>query len=127
MVAGGKAAGEIFRAHRSVTGIFASTFAIGMGTMRAAREAGIRIPADMSLIALHDSEIADYLSPALATIRLPVDEMARQAVDLLIELIDGGLARSVIVNTAPVLMARESIARPRLNSPSSSRGSSEGR
>ena len=115
--AGRKAADEVFSRHKSVTAIFASTFAIGMGTLRAARAAGVRVPEDISLVALHDSELADYLSPPLATIRLPVDEMAHQAVDLVIELIDGAQPRSIVVKTAPVLRPRESIARPRGGKP----------
>jgi DNA-binding LacI/PurR family transcriptional regulator len=38
--------------------------------------------------------------------------MARRAVDLLVDLIDGGAPHSVIVKTAPTLMRRESTAKP---------------
>ena len=107
-----QAAVEIFEAHRQVTAIFASTFAIGMGVLRAARQSGVKIPEQISVIALHDSDYADYLGPPLTTIGLPVEEMARRAVDLLVDLIDGGAPHSVIVKTAPTLMRRESTARP---------------
>ena len=110
--AGNAAAVEIFEAHRQVTAIFASTFAIGMGVLRAARQSGVKIPEQISVIALHDSDYADYLGPPLTTIGLPVEEMARRAVDLLVDLIDGGAPHSVIVKTAPTLMRRESTARP---------------
>ena len=96
-----------------MTGIFASTFAIGMGVHRAARRMGVRIPEDISLVALHDSELADYLSPTLTTVGLPVEEMAHRAVDHLVDLIDGGSPRSIVVRTAPILTLRESTARPR--------------
>ena len=109
--AGAAAANKIFREHCQVTGIFASTFAIATGVLRAARVAGVRIPDDVSLVGLHDSELADYLAPALTTVRLPVEEMAGRAVDLLIDLIDGGGQLSVLVRTPPVLIARESTAR----------------
>ena len=111
--AGAAAAAQIFREHREVTGIFASTFAIATGVLRAARMAGVRIPEDVSLIGLHDSELAVYLAPALTTVRLPVEEMAGRAVDLLVDLIDGGDPHSVAVRTPPILIARESTARPR--------------
>lgn len=110
---GGAAAEQIFHEHPRTTAIFASTFAIGMGVLRAARRLGVRIPRDMSLVALHDSELADFLSPTLTTIALPVDEMAHQAVDLLIELIDGASPGSVVVRTAPQLKLRGSTAPPR--------------
>jgi LacI family transcriptional regulator len=110
--AGRAAAAEVFRAKPKATAIFASTFAIGVGTLRAAREHGIRVPEDVSLIALHDSELADYLSPPMTTVGLPVAEMAHRAVDLLIDLIDGAKPYSVVVDTAPVLKARGSTAPP---------------
>ena len=83
-----------------------------MGVLRAARETGLPIPGEMSVIALHDSELADYLSPPLTTIRLPVDEMAHQAVDLLVDMIEGGDAKAIIVKTGPQLMLRESTGEP---------------
>ena len=45
-----------------------STFAIGVGALRAARENGVGIPDEVSLIALHDSDLADYLSPPMTTV-----------------------------------------------------------
>jgi LacI family transcriptional regulator len=109
-VAGSTAADHIFRDHPSVTAIFASTFAIATGVLRAARLAGIRIPDDLSLVALHDSELADYFNPPLTTVRMPVEEMASRAVDLLLDLIGGAPPRIVVVRTAPLLIARESTA-----------------
>ena len=112
-VAGSAAADRIFRDHPSVTSIFASTFAIATGVLRTARLAGVRIPDDISLVALHDSELADYLNPPLTTIRMPVEEMASRAVDLLLDLIGGAPPRVVVVRTAPALIARDSTAPPR--------------
>jgi LacI family transcriptional regulator len=111
--AGSQAAAEIFARHREVTAIFASTFAIGTGVNRAARQAGVRIPDDVSLVVLHDSDLADYLTPPLTTVALPVEEMAQRAVDLLVDLIGGGAAHNVVVRTPPKLVLRESTARPR--------------
>ncbi|CAN5259215.1 LacI family DNA-binding transcriptional regulator [soil metagenome] len=105
---GRDAAATIFAGHRTVTAIFASTFAQGMGVLRAAREARLRVPADLSVIALHDSELADYLDPPLTTIWLPVEDMARRAVDLLAAMIEGGRPERVIVSTAPQLVLRQS-------------------
>lgn len=111
--AGAAAANEIFAEHRHATAIFASTFAIATGVLRAARLADVRIPDNLSLVALHDSELADYLNPPLTTVRLPVEEMAGRAVDLLLDLIGGGAPHSVVVRTPPVLVLRDSTARPR--------------
>ena len=112
-VAGSTAADQIFRDHPLVTAIFASTFAIAAGVLRAGRLAGVRIPEDLSLVALHDSELADYFNPPLTTVRMPVEEMASRSVDLLLDLISGAPPRIVVVRAAPLLITRESTSRPR--------------
>lgn len=109
--AGRSAATEIISEHPHVTAIFASTFAIGMGVLRAAHDADVDVPGALSVVALHDSEIADYLGPALTTVAMAVEEMADQAVDHLIELIEGGVPRSIVINSAPVVRSRASSGR----------------
>lgn len=109
---GSEMADRIFDAYPTATGIFASTFGIGMGVQRTARRRRVPIPRGVSLVALHDSDLADYLDPPMTTVLLPVDEMARQAVDILIDLIDGAKPHSIVVRTPPQLRLRESTARP---------------
>jgi LacI family transcriptional regulator len=111
--AGVDAAEVIFAKHADVTGIFASTFGMGMGVQLAARRAGISIPEDVSLVSLHESELADFLSPPLTTVLLPVAEMAYRAVDLVVSIIEGGAPESVLIKTPPSLRLRESTAAPR--------------
>ncbi|HVZ14138.1 MAG TPA: LacI family DNA-binding transcriptional regulator [Bauldia sp.] len=111
--AGAAVAARIFSEYPQTTAIFASTFAIGMGVLRAARRLGVAIPEHVSLVALHDSELAEFLTPSLTTVALPVDEMAHQAVDVLIALIDGAAPESVIVRTPPQLKLRGSTAKSR--------------
>ncbi len=64
---------------------------------------------DVSLVALHDSELAGYLNPPLTTVSLPVRQMGSAAVDLLANLIDGGPPRSIVVDGEPVLIERLSV------------------
>jgi len=107
------AAETIFRDHPAVTAIFASTFGMGMGVQLAARRHGVKIPEDISLVTLHDSELADFFNPPLTTVLLPVAEMAHRAVDLVVDIIDGGAPESVQVKTPPTLRLRESTSTPR--------------
>ena len=67
------------------------------------------MPDDVSLVALHDSDLAEFLNPPLTTVSLPIHEMGSAAVDLLVELIDGGAPRSIVVDGAPVLIERQSV------------------
>jgi LacI family transcriptional regulator len=82
---------------------------MAVGAIRALRELGLSVPEDVSLVALHDSELAGYLNPPVTTVWLPVRQMGSEAVDLLAGLIDGGPERSVVVPGAPVLIERESV------------------
>ena len=50
---------------------------------RPARARACSVPEDVSLVALHDSELAGYLNPPLTTVSLPVRQMGSEAVDLL--------------------------------------------
>ena len=48
-----------------------------IGAMRAIKEAGLSIPDDLSVISIDDIDTAQYLSPMLTTIHIPVEEMGR--------------------------------------------------
>lgn len=45
--------------------------------MRAIKEAGLVIPDDLSVISIDDIDTAQYLSPMLTTIHIPVEEMGQ--------------------------------------------------
>lgn len=94
------------------TGIFASTLAMAIGVLRAAREIGLDVPTDVSMVGLHDSELADYLAPPLTTVWMPTEEMGAKSVDLLLDLIDGKPPRQVMVRKRPQLVLRRSTAAP---------------
>lgn len=53
------------------------------GVMRAAKECGLKVPEDLSVIGFGNQEIAELLQPALTTVNVPTYEMGRAAVKLL--------------------------------------------
>ena len=75
----------------------------------AAKELGIRIPHDLSVIAFDRMEWLDFLSPPITSIAQPVDEMGRAAAELMIERIkvDNGLVKEVRLPVT--LIERESV------------------
>ena len=68
----------------------------------------IKIPEDLRVVALHDSSIANYLTPSLSTVNLPSTAMGAQAVDLLVSMMSGGSPRNMVVSDLPTLTIRES-------------------
>ena len=52
-----------------------------MGVLKAAIEAGIRVPEELAVIGFDDDQNTDYLNPALTTVHQPLEEFGRLAVD----------------------------------------------
>jgi LacI family transcriptional regulator len=94
------------------TALFASTVAMSVGILRAARELDIDVPGRVSVIALHDTELADYLAPPLTVVKMPTEEMGARAVRLLISLIDGGEPANQVVRGPMAVVERASVAAP---------------
>jgi LacI family transcriptional regulator len=67
------------------TAIFASNDVMAFGAMEAARERGLRIPQDISIIGFDDIPQADHVHPRLTTVRQPLEEMGRAATRMLIQ------------------------------------------
>jgi LacI family transcriptional regulator len=71
------------------TAAFVASDNVAIGAKAALREAGLRIPDDVSLVGFDDIPWAMYSDPPLTTIRLPAETLAVQACNLLLELIQG--------------------------------------
>lgn len=67
------------------TAIFAGSDLQAMGVYEAARQLGLRIPEDLSVVGFDDVQTAAFLGPALTTVRQPLQDMARAAVRMLVE------------------------------------------
>ena len=91
------------------TAIFALSNTIGLGAIKAIREAGIRIPEDISLVAYDDNIYMDYLVPPVTRIGQPVEEMGKLAFKLLYESIEHKKRVSTQIELAPNLITRESV------------------
>ncbi|MER7504474.1 LacI family DNA-binding transcriptional regulator [Nonomuraea pusilla] len=82
--AGGAAAmATLLAAPEPPTAVFVANVASAIGAMEAVRKAGLEIPRDVSIVAVHDLDLASYLYPALTTVRMPLAELGRRGVTLL--------------------------------------------
>jgi LacI family transcriptional regulator len=114
--AGGReAAEEILRRSGDdlPTAIYASNLMSALGALRALRAAGLRVPDDLSLIAMDNHPIADHTSPPLTTVEMPLFEMGRQAVALLFRAVHGESVAPVMISDPPKVIERASTAPPR--------------
>ncbi|HOA24319.1 MAG TPA: LacI family DNA-binding transcriptional regulator, partial [Aggregatilineales bacterium] len=87
--------------------VFAASDLMAIGAMRAARDAGLRVPEDIAFVGFDDLPIATMASCPLTTIRQPVAEFGVKAVETLIDVIENGLEppRQVIMGTELVVRA----------------------
>jgi LacI family transcriptional regulator len=79
------------------TAIFASNDMSAMGVYQAAREFGLQIPADLSVIGFDNLHEAAYLNPPLTTIDQSVEKMGTMATEMLVKLVKG---ESLPINSA---------------------------
>lgn len=87
----GHAAGErLLATTPRPTAIFASNDEMAAGVLHAARERGLSVPEDLSIVGFDDTAIAAHIWPPLTTVRWPIQAMARAAA---IKLIDPATAR----------------------------------
>lgn len=93
------------------TAVFVASDVVAIGALRGLREAGLRIPADVSVVGFDDIPIAAHVDPPLTTVRLPAGGLGETAGRLLVDRIAG---RPVAARTllATQLIIRDSSAVP---------------
>jgi LacI family transcriptional regulator len=95
------------------TAIFAFNDSIAIGALRAARDRGLRVPEDLSVVGFDDIEPAILVTPTLTTVRAPLSELGRTAVNVLVRLLEGRASETPHIELATRLVVRESTAPPR--------------
>jgi len=71
------------------TAVFAANDMSALGVLAVARELGLRVPEDLSVIGFDDIPEAARSTPPLTTLAQPLHDLGAQALRMLIELLDG--------------------------------------
>ena len=82
------------------------------GVYRALYERGVSVPNEMSVVGFDDLPLAQWLSPALTTIRQPLREMGQMVASMLLRQIAGEPLDTTRIELATSLILRESCAAP---------------
>lgn len=103
---------QILRSPSRPTAFFGGGYYIALDVMSIASEEGLQVPADLSVVGFDDPVSAALLSPALTTVRQPLDEMGRLATLMLLQWLRNSEPprQSVVLPTQ--LMVRSSTASP---------------
>jgi LacI family transcriptional regulator len=94
------------------TATFAFNDEMALGALQAARERGLEVPRDLSLVGFDDLEKSEIIAPALTTVRQPLAEMGRMAVSLLSRLLERRRVEGLRVELETKLVVRDSTAPP---------------
>ncbi|MFD0689330.1 LacI family DNA-binding transcriptional regulator [Actinomadura fibrosa] len=82
--------GRVLAADPAVTAVFAANDPMALGLLRALREAGRRVPEEVSVVGFDDVPEAPYFAPPLTSVRQPFGEVGRHAFQLVLERVGGG-------------------------------------
>jgi LacI family transcriptional regulator len=104
--------GELIGRPDPPTAIFASSDTQALGALEAVRAAGLRVPADVSVVGFDDVEVSGYVG--LTTVRQPLFESGSLAATLLLGLLDDGEVPSPLVHRLDLdLVVRSTTAPPK--------------
>lgn len=99
---------QILRADNCVTAVYTSSLSQAVGALHVCHEHKLSVPSDYSIIANDDLPLADYLTPPLTTVAMPLFELGRAAAQALVEQLAGTPAHDVVVDTRARLVVRSS-------------------
>jgi LacI family transcriptional regulator len=94
---------------RDFTAVFCFNDISAIGALRALKEAGLRVPEDVSVVGFDDILSAAYCTPSLTTVRQPLFEMGKRGAQILLERIanrEKEFPTEVVMS--PELVVRES-------------------
>lgn len=91
------------------TAMYCMDDALALELIRYLQKRGLRLPEDLSIISVDDIIFAGQLYPGLTTISVDKKRMGTAAIDILMNLINGEPARSVVISSNQ-LVIRESVA-----------------
>lgn len=109
---GKRQAAQLLQAAERPSAIFCCNDLLAIGTLQAAKQLGLRVPADLSVVGFDNTILASVTDPPLTTVAQPTEKMGRIAVDQLIGQIakeEAGELRTVM---QPELIVRNSTAEP---------------
>jgi LacI family transcriptional regulator len=99
---------RILSASQVPRAVFVVNNLMTLGSLRAAREHGLKVPDDLAIIGFDDVPWAPYLDPPLTVISQPTQEIGREAAKMLFDRLDDPARPAEERRLAPTLLIRRS-------------------
>lgn len=87
---GATAVSSLLAGHVAFSALLASNDEMAIGAIKHLSEAGIKVPADVSVIGFDNIPTAPFLIPALSSVKDPVTDMVSEVINQIISMLDGG-------------------------------------
>ncbi len=81
---------KLLRLKKRPSAVFCSNDDMAIGAMKAVYDAGMKVPQDISLMGFDDNGISAYLTPAITTVKRPIEDMSREGAAMLLDIINRG-------------------------------------
>lgn len=98
----------VLRDTPEVTAVFAMADVIAIGAIRAACDAGLRVPEDISVVGYDGLAIGGYYCPKLTTIAQSLDKMAQRSFEIIMDCVEND-AQAKHITVPFTLSCRESV------------------
>jgi LacI family transcriptional regulator len=105
---GTEAAEQLLSLPDPPTAIFGFNDNVAIGVLNAARERGLSVPGDLSVVGFDDTAQASIVTPQLTSVSQPLAEMGRMGVSLLIRILEGQRVDALRMELSTKLVIRES-------------------
>lgn len=96
---------------RECTAILCANDSLALGAINGVRALGLRVPEDISVIGMNNLPQAEFATPPLTTVHLPVQEIGTLALELLQDMIAGSVEIPRRIELACAIVERQSVAR----------------
>ncbi|MEO9653908.1 gluconate operon transcriptional repressor GntR [Marinomonas sp.] len=100
---------EAIERHPDTNGIFCTNDDLAIGALYGCQKAGIKVPEDMGIAGFHGHDIARVMTPLLATVITPREEMGRLAAEHLLARLKGEKVNQRVINLPFKIEEGESI------------------
>jgi DNA-binding LacI/PurR family transcriptional regulator len=94
------------------TALFAYNDMMALGVLRACHALGRRVPADVAVVGFGGAPMAEWLTPSLTTVEVPLYCIGHAAADALLQMLRDDRPVNSSIGVEPVLLVRESSGGP---------------
>jgi len=94
------------------TAVFCSNDDMAVGALKACSEVGLKVPEHISIAGFDDNHFSAYLTPALTTVKRPIEQISRFGAERLFDAIGQGRMQPETIYVETELVIRESVQAP---------------